>query len=728
VSGLSAYRHINCYPNLKATLFESLPNVGGIWSRRHPNFRPEMTTNISQHTVTFSDLAWPKETGPQEGRGRDVFPYALDVEKYQQLYFERYVHEEDVRLCTRVTAVDHRDGKWNVTSCKLDSNGTKSSETIAEEFEYLVIASGFFSTPYTPPLPGILGAKASIQHSAEFRLPESYQGQNVAIIGGSFSAAEIAGLLVPYAANIYHVHSKPFFPIFKYLPTSTDTGKPHFLPLDLVFNRRSTRTTTEEQILPTPDINRKKVAFFSSMFPPPPFPVNSDEPPLIGISDYYTVGLRAGVITPYLARLESLDPNSSKLKLSSGEETCAMDTVIFCTGYSTSLPFLPSSLQAAIGYQHDNQYVPFLAHHLVLHPDLPQAGFVGAYRGAYFAVIELQARYLAALFAGEKEWPSKETMQKGVHTEESIRFAKSRPQFPHGDYGGLVEGYARLLELPSPLKVASEPKDKAVADQILAVNYPLERTSDVEVIESDLLETLLYSERGGWVLAAVFRSWCGRWTMHRDIRHHASGGMDGSFDGIATFYPRPPSVLPTDPSKLPPSYPNYCSGLTTNDSVLSAIEHKTLEKDVSEYLYHEIGTFTTSTGVSFQAHKKYIYRYQPLSDSISVWFCNSSSSESPDQGELDYWFHDIVLEGSGGKVADGVEKSDTDANGTCFLQHDHKEGWRAAGTKHLCVQDRYRPAYKFCFRGAEVQEFGIRYDVEGPKKGYVSEAWFERAT
>jgi cation diffusion facilitator CzcD-associated flavoprotein CzcO len=199
VFGLLAYRYTVRYPHLKATLFESLPDVGGIWSSKHPNFRPDMTTNISQSTCTFSDLAWPRETG------WDAFPCVLDVGKYLQLYSERHVHEEDVRLCTSVTAVDHRDGKWHIASCKLDSNGDKGSKTITEEFDYLIIASGFFSKPYTPPIPGIPEVKISIQHSAKFGRPESYQGQNVALIGGSLSAVEIAGLLVPYAANIHHV-------------------------------------------------------------------------------------------------------------------------------------------------------------------------------------------------------------------------------------------------------------------------------------------------------------------------------------------------------------------------------------------------------------------------------------------------------------------------------------------------------------------------------------------
>jgi hypothetical protein len=186
-------------------------------------------------------------------------------------------------------------------------------------------------------------------------------------------------------------------------------------------------------------------------------------------------------------------------------------------------------------------------------------------------------------------------MQQGVQTEERIRSAKTKTQFPHPNYGGLVEGYTCLLDLPSPLKTA--PKDKA-SNQILAVNYPSERTLDVKVIESNVRKALSYSERGGWTPNAIFQSWCGRWTVHCNIHHHA-GEMDDSFNGTATFYPRPPSVLPTDPSKLPPSNRSGLNRENLAGSVLPAIAPETQQKGVSEYLYHETGIFTTSNGISF---------------------------------------------------------------------------------------------------------------------------------
>ena len=509
-----------------------------------------------------------------------------------------------------------------------------------------------------------------------------------------------------------------------------EEGYPHFLPLDLLFNRRSIRENMDEVVHLTTDMNRKRNARLSSLYPLSWSSSDSDRPLCLGISDQYLAGLRIGTITSHLSRLDRIDHDGT-LRLSSGEQIQRPDVIMLCTGYTTLLPFLPPSLQHAISYRMDDQYVPILTDNLVLHPDLPNAGFVGVYRGPYFAVIELQARYLASLFAGKIEWPSADDMKRGLALEASLRETDKdrRMQFPHGDYGGLVETYARLLGIPSPsphtLDLQDRISDSAVGDFALAVNYPLIRTPDVQAIESDLLETLQYSSRGGWVLTTVFHSWCGSWKVRRIICDHTSNGMDGTFEGVADFYPRPPSALPEDDAKLHSSQ-TLCSPKHQKGSDRCSDGNGDPERGVLEYVYHEHGTFTTSTGITFQAHRKYIYRYQPTIDTVSAWFCKGpASTNAPHCGEIDYWFHDIVIDAPAAP-GDIIDR-DTDRHGAWFKQHRQKGGWLGSGTEHLCIRDVYRPVYKFCFGGAELREFGIGYDVEGPAKRYVSEAWYERA-
>jgi len=117
--------------------------------------------------------------------------------------------------------------------------------------------------------------------------------------------------------------------------------------------------------------------------------------------------------------------------------------VVMCTGYSSSLPFLSQDILDAIEYEPRDQLQPVLLHHQVLHPKLPGLAFVGYYRGPYFPIMELQARWVAGIAAGEIQPPTLAEMKKGVDIERAIRNRRPRPQFPHGDYVRLADGFAR---------------------------------------------------------------------------------------------------------------------------------------------------------------------------------------------------------------------------------------------------------------------------------------------
>ena len=77
-----------------------------------------------------------------------------------------------------------------------------------------------------------------------------------------------------------------------------------------------------------------------------------------------------------------------------------LDTVVMCTGYTTTLPFLDKSVLTAVEFEASDQLQPTLLHKQVFHPALPGLYFVGHYRGPYFSIMELQARWIAAHSGG----------------------------------------------------------------------------------------------------------------------------------------------------------------------------------------------------------------------------------------------------------------------------------------------------------------------------------------
>jgi dimethylaniline monooxygenase (N-oxide forming) len=111
-----------------------------------------------------------------------------------------------------------------------------------------------------------------------------------------------------------------------------------------------------------------------------------------------------------------------------------VDDVIFCTGFRARLPYLGPDLPARLDFRPDDPLQPLLLHKCVFHPDLPGLACVGLYRGAFFATMELQARWAARVLSGAQPAPSRDAMLAGIAAERRIRELRPRPQFPHGDY------------------------------------------------------------------------------------------------------------------------------------------------------------------------------------------------------------------------------------------------------------------------------------------------------
>ena len=65
-----------------------------------------------------------------------------------------------------------------------------------QTFDYVIVASGHYSTPHIPSFPGIENFPGIVMHAHDLRDPSAYKGQNVLLVGSSYSAEDIALQLV----------------------------------------------------------------------------------------------------------------------------------------------------------------------------------------------------------------------------------------------------------------------------------------------------------------------------------------------------------------------------------------------------------------------------------------------------------------------------------------------------------------------------------------------------
>lgn len=98
-----------------------------------------------------------------------------------------------------VTPIYGSEGHPRFEVCWTDGKGAHLSRT----FDYVVVASGHFSTPNIPDFKGLAEFEAtfgdgSVIHAHNFRNGKAYQGKNILTVGASYSAEDIASQCLKY--------------------------------------------------------------------------------------------------------------------------------------------------------------------------------------------------------------------------------------------------------------------------------------------------------------------------------------------------------------------------------------------------------------------------------------------------------------------------------------------------------------------------------------------------
>jgi putative flavoprotein involved in K+ transport len=146
--------------------------------------------------------SWPcyydslKAFSPAGFNAMPGMPFPGDPDRYPARdevagYLESYAAALDVeiRTGTRVVTVGREDGGFVVVTA--DGRRLRAAGIVA--------ASGSFSTPHRPALPGQESFTGELTHVADYRNPAPYAGQRVIVVGAGDSAAQVANELAPVA-------------------------------------------------------------------------------------------------------------------------------------------------------------------------------------------------------------------------------------------------------------------------------------------------------------------------------------------------------------------------------------------------------------------------------------------------------------------------------------------------------------------------------------------------
>lgn len=728
--------------SIRPTIFDIKSEVGGLWSTSSPSLNMEMTTNLSYFSCSLSDLAWPE--------GSSLFPAAKEVGKYLKTYQTRYIPDEMVKLGCEVTSVFREEdgGRWRIEW--KDSAGGGGGGGGVEVFDFLVVCSGFFSTPYIPPINSLGSFGGEVLHSMGYALSkfELAGKKRIVVVGGSMSGTEVAADLalrvssLPEDAEkveIIHLIQRPFWILPKYFQVSNpeDATAPRFLPNDFLlydFNKRLEQAnqppiSAEERHLAV-NYYLKTIIGHDQHRISPELHVSDkymQQAPWLAISDSYVGFVRTGVIKPMTGRVSGVSPTSPKTLIlepgtsdSAAKDIGEVDTIILATGYHPTYSLqsifpqsMFSSFTASPSIPKDPNFLPFLLFNQTLHPAFQRTGgFVGMHKGPYFGVMEMQGRWLTGLLSGTIDWPTDEEMREGIEASGKIRDSRAdsnqsrfRPQWSSGDYLGVVDDLRRRLNMPlTPSATAYSPNPMIPAH---FANSSDEANRMLSSLKGYINPPTSATRIAPFVAKAIFKSLQGKWALSRRIDSRHPGFPSGQFTGSAEFRPRIPTFTPS-PSSGEPNSPSCSTRLAQNRDPQSP---ETPGGEIIEYLYIEQGNFATNTGSTMTGHRRYIYRYHPDEDVITVWFVKADGTE------VDYFFHEVSILGASEQetVLDSVGEVDL------------KGGWKAR-SEHLCKLDWYWPSYRFVFKSelADLEKFWIRYKVSGPHKDYTAEGGYQR--
>ncbi len=186
--------------------YEQQDNWGGLWNYTwrtgvdqygnpcHASMYRYLWSNGPKEGLEFADYSFEEHFGKQIA-SYPPRPVLMDyiegrVKKAgvrDKIKFSHYIR--DVRY-------DDKTGKFSVTA----RDQVNDTET-AEEFDHVIVASGHFSSPNVPHYEGFDSFQGRIVHAHDFRDALEYKGQDILILGTSYSAEDIGSQCWKYGCK-----------------------------------------------------------------------------------------------------------------------------------------------------------------------------------------------------------------------------------------------------------------------------------------------------------------------------------------------------------------------------------------------------------------------------------------------------------------------------------------------------------------------------------------------
>ncbi|XP_021194963.3 senecionine N-oxygenase isoform X1 [Helicoverpa armigera] len=203
-SGLGTARYMREY-GVNFTVFEASRHIGGTW-RFDPHVGTDedglplftsmyknLRTNTPRQTMEYAGFPFPE--------GTPSYPTGPCFYKYLQHFAKHFELMNNIQLQSYVNLVKWAKDHWEVTYTKTDTK-----EQLTEVCDFIVVASGEFSSPVIPNIDRLEMFKGKVIHSHDYKDAEEFRNRRVLLVGAGASGLDLAMQLSNVTSQLFHSH------------------------------------------------------------------------------------------------------------------------------------------------------------------------------------------------------------------------------------------------------------------------------------------------------------------------------------------------------------------------------------------------------------------------------------------------------------------------------------------------------------------------------------------